>query len=88
MFEALKRTDRFSTLLLPVDANNSIDHTSSSYNLCLNMYHSFGAIILTVFTSTATTTMFPICKVPQDQQDSSHSQRSKQQLGSIMEYSS
>eukprot|EP00978_Attheya_sp_CCMP212_P030337 scaffold111134_cov27-Attheya_sp.AAC.1 len=47
MFEALQRTDRFSTLLLPVDANNSIDPTASSYSLCLNMYHSFGAIILT-----------------------------------------
>jgi hypothetical protein len=30
MFEALKSTDRFSTLLISVDANNSIDHTASS----------------------------------------------------------
>jgi hypothetical protein len=30
MFEALKSTDRFSTLLFFDDANNSIDHTASS----------------------------------------------------------
>eukprot|EP00978_Attheya_sp_CCMP212_P032209 scaffold124466_cov30-Attheya_sp.AAC.2 len=62
MFETLKRTDRFSTLLLPVDNHNSVDHTASSYNLCLNMYHSFGAILLAVFTTT--TKMFPIDKCP------------------------
>jgi len=62
MFETLKRNDRFSTILLPVDINGAIDHTASSYNLCLNMYHSFGAILLAVFTTT--TKMFPIDKCP------------------------
>jgi hypothetical protein len=62
MFKVLLRTYRFSTLLLPVDANNSIDPTASANNLCLNMFHSFGAIILTVLTTT--TTIFPIAKCP------------------------
>jgi predicted metal-dependent peptidase len=47
MFEMLKMSDRFSTLLLPVDAFGDIDTTASSYSLCLNMYHTFGQVLLT-----------------------------------------
>eukprot|EP00978_Attheya_sp_CCMP212_P032981 scaffold131054_cov45-Attheya_sp.AAC.1 len=42
MYKMLKMSDRFSTLLLPVDVNGDIDASASSYSLCLNMYHTFG----------------------------------------------
>eukprot|EP00978_Attheya_sp_CCMP212_P001947 scaffold4051_cov52-Attheya_sp.AAC.1 len=58
MYEMLKMSDRFSTLLLPVDASDNIDTSASSYSLCLNMYHTFGQVLLSVLTTS--TTMFPV----------------------------
>eukprot|EP00978_Attheya_sp_CCMP212_P047307 scaffold421301_cov52-Attheya_sp.AAC.17 len=51
MYEMLKMSDRFSTLLLPVDACGDIDASATSYNLCLNMYHTFGQVLLSVLTT-------------------------------------
>ena len=62
MFEMLKKQDRFANLLLPVDLNGDIDPLASSFNLCLNMYHSFSQVLLTVLTTS--TTMFPASKCP------------------------
>jgi hypothetical protein len=62
MYEMLKMSDRFSTLLLPVDEFGDIDATASSYSLCLNMYHTFGQVLLSVLTTS--TTMFPVAKCP------------------------
>eukprot|EP00978_Attheya_sp_CCMP212_P014911 scaffold38284_cov27-Attheya_sp.AAC.1 len=62
MYEMLKMSDRFNTLLLPVDANGDIDASASSYNLCLNMYHTFGQVLLSVLTTS--TIMFPVATCP------------------------
>ena len=62
MFEMLKKQDRFANLLLPVDLNGDIGPSASSFNLCLNMYHSFSQVLLTVLTTS--TTMFPASKCP------------------------
>eukprot|EP00978_Attheya_sp_CCMP212_P025798 scaffold83696_cov68-Attheya_sp.AAC.2 len=55
-------SDRFSTLLLPVDACGDIDASASSYSLCLNMYHSFGQVLLSVLTTSIT--LFPVATCP------------------------
>eukprot|EP00978_Attheya_sp_CCMP212_P008947 scaffold21127_cov55-Attheya_sp.AAC.1 len=63
MYEMLKMSNRFSTLLLPVDVNGDIDASASSaYSLCLNMYHTFGQVLLSVLTTS--TTMFPVATCP------------------------
>eukprot|EP00978_Attheya_sp_CCMP212_P022877 scaffold68972_cov35-Attheya_sp.AAC.2 len=62
--EMLKISDHFSTLLLPVNALDNIDTSASSYySLCLNMYHTFGQVLLSVLTIGATT-MFPMATCP------------------------
>ena len=62
MFEMLTKQDRFSTILLPLDANDEIDYTHTNFNLCLNMYHSFSQVLLTVLTTS--TSMFPASTCP------------------------
>eukprot|EP00978_Attheya_sp_CCMP212_P009160 scaffold21618_cov63-Attheya_sp.AAC.2 len=62
--EMLKTPDHFSTLLLPVDALDSIDTSASSYSLCLNMYHTFGQVLLSVLLTTSTSTMFHVATCP------------------------
>eukprot|EP00978_Attheya_sp_CCMP212_P019725 scaffold55534_cov44-Attheya_sp.AAC.2 len=57
MYKMLKMSDSFGTLLLlPVDAFGDIHASDSSYSLCLNMYHTFGQVLLSVLTTS--TTMF------------------------------
>jgi hypothetical protein len=46
MFEMLTKQDRFSSLLLPVDLNGDLDPSASSFNLCLNIYHSFSQVLV------------------------------------------
>eukprot|EP00978_Attheya_sp_CCMP212_P003567 scaffold7481_cov42-Attheya_sp.AAC.1 len=62
MYEMLKMSDCFSTLPLPVNVNGDIDGSASSYSLCLNMYHTFGQVLLSVLTTS--TTMFPVATCP------------------------
>eukprot|EP00978_Attheya_sp_CCMP212_P014983 scaffold38468_cov55-Attheya_sp.AAC.1 len=79
-------SNRFSTLLLPVDVNGDIDASASSYSLCLNMYHTFGQVLLSVLTTS--TTMFPMATCPKTSRliQIPNSSRSSQWMGSSVEH--
>jgi hypothetical protein len=66
MYDTLKMSDCFSTLLLPVDAFGDINASDSSYSLCLNIYHTFGQVLLTILMTS--TTMFPVATCPKTSQ--------------------
>eukprot|EP00978_Attheya_sp_CCMP212_P032156 scaffold124078_cov31-Attheya_sp.AAC.1 len=78
-------SDRFSTLLLPVDEHDNIDPSASSFSLCLNMYHTpFGQVILTVLTTS--TTIFPGSNMPQNKSIDPNSLQPSQWMGSPLEH--
>jgi hypothetical protein len=64
MFKTVKRTDHFTTLLLPVDQDNNIHPKASSLKQSVNMYQFFGQVS---FASpyNLIQTMFPASSCPE-----------------------
>jgi len=50
MFEDLKRDDRFSKLLLPIDSQGALNATDYCYAASMRLYHTMGQAILHGFT--------------------------------------